>query len=78
MFKFVFIFSFHTGILILSWIVDPVGAREKVLEIASSLGIRLSVAVAHEVFVNESGMLIKLAPFKFKLIMYENFAGEFR
>ncbi|XP_012482567.1 uncharacterized protein LOC105797164 isoform X2 [Gossypium raimondii] len=35
--------------------MDPVSAREKVLEVASSLGIRLSVAVAHEVFVNESG-----------------------
>ncbi|TYJ27001.1 hypothetical protein E1A91_A07G157400v1 [Gossypium mustelinum] len=35
--------------------MDPVSAREKVLEVASSLGIHLSVAVAHEVFVNESG-----------------------
>lgn len=35
--------------------MDPVSAQEKVLEVASSLGIRLSVAVAHEVFVNESG-----------------------
>ncbi|XP_039047912.1 uncharacterized protein LOC120188588 isoform X2 [Hibiscus syriacus] len=35
--------------------MDPLGAREKVLEIASSLGICVSVAVAHETFVNESG-----------------------
>ncbi|KAK8487101.1 hypothetical protein V6N11_084447 [Hibiscus sabdariffa] len=34
--------------------MDPLGAREKVLEIASRLGIRLSVSVAHEAFVNES------------------------
>ncbi|KAK6239863.1 hypothetical protein QUC31_005332 [Theobroma cacao] len=35
--------------------MDPLGAQEKVLEIASSLGLNVSVAVAHEVFVNESG-----------------------
>ncbi|XWS77071.1 hypothetical protein CRYUN_Cryun01aG0231000 [Craigia yunnanensis] len=35
--------------------MDPLGAQEKVLEIASSLGLCVSVAVAHEAFVNESG-----------------------
>ncbi|OMP00439.1 hypothetical protein COLO4_12678 [Corchorus olitorius] len=35
--------------------MDPLGAQEKVLEIAGSLGLYVSVAVAHEVFVNESG-----------------------
>lgn len=31
--------------------VDPLGAQQKVLEIANSLGLNVSVAVAHEVFV---------------------------
>ncbi|XVE73890.1 hypothetical protein DITRI_Ditri11bG0155000 [Diplodiscus trichospermus] len=35
--------------------MDPLGAQEKVLEIASSLGLCVSVAVAHETFVDESG-----------------------
>ncbi|XVF73231.1 hypothetical protein PTKIN_Ptkin12aG0184900 [Pterospermum kingtungense] len=35
--------------------MDPIGAQEKVLEIASGLGLCVSVAVAHEAFVNESG-----------------------
>ncbi|XVF22584.1 hypothetical protein REPUB_Repub12eG0184100 [Reevesia pubescens] len=35
--------------------MDPLGAQGKVLEIASSLGLCVSVAVAHEIFVNESG-----------------------
>ncbi|KAH1126663.1 hypothetical protein GYH30_015601 [Glycine max] len=31
--------------------MDPLGAQQKVLEIANSLGLNVSVAVAHEVFV---------------------------
>ncbi|XP_022757271.1 uncharacterized protein LOC111304704 isoform X2 [Durio zibethinus] len=52
--------------------MDPLGAQEKVLEIASSLGLCVSVAVAHEVFVNESGMPGQLASSK----VYEKFAGS--
>ena len=39
------------------WKVDPCGAQEKVMEIASSLGLSVSIAVAHETFVTESGTL---------------------
>ncbi|XP_075668197.1 uncharacterized protein LOC142638082 [Castanea sativa] len=35
--------------------MDPCGAQEKVMEIASSLGLSVSIAVAHETFVTESG-----------------------
>ncbi|GMY09214.1 hypothetical protein FCV25MIE_04453 [Fagus crenata] len=35
--------------------MDPCGAQEKVLEIASSLGLSVSVAVAHEISVTKSG-----------------------
>ncbi|KAJ4726965.1 Propionyl-CoA carboxylase [Melia azedarach] len=35
--------------------MDPPGAQEKVLEIASNLGLNVSVGVAHEVSVRESG-----------------------
>ncbi|XP_050249691.1 uncharacterized protein LOC126696958 [Quercus robur] len=35
--------------------MDPCGAQEKVREIASSLGLSVSIAVAHETFVTESG-----------------------
>ncbi|KAE8662486.1 disease resistance protein RPP13 [Hibiscus syriacus] len=45
-----------TCIIINMGAMDPLGAREKVLEIASSLGICLSVAVAHETFVIEPVM----------------------
>ncbi|XP_042964215.1 uncharacterized protein LOC122298508 isoform X1 [Carya illinoinensis] len=37
--------------------MDPCGAQEKVLEIAGSLGLRVSVAVAHEVIDTKSGIL---------------------
>ena len=37
--------------------MDPCGAQEKVREIASSLGLSVSIAVAHETFVTESGTL---------------------
>lgn len=40
---------------IIFWAVDPPGAQEKVLEIASNLGLNVSVGVAHEVSVRESG-----------------------
>ncbi|KAK4848518.1 hypothetical protein QYF36_014014 [Acer negundo] len=35
--------------------MDPLGAQEKVIEIATSLGLNVSVAVAHEVSVRELG-----------------------
>lgn len=35
--------------------VDPHGAQEKVIEIASSLGLSVSVAVAHEISVANTG-----------------------
>lgn len=35
--------------------VDPLGAQEKVIEIAGTLGLSVIVAVAHEVSVGESG-----------------------
>ncbi|TXG62873.1 hypothetical protein EZV62_009867 [Acer yangbiense] len=35
--------------------MDPLGAQEKVIEIATSLGLNVSVAAAHEVSVRESG-----------------------
>lgn len=38
------------------WAVHPHGAQEKVLEIATALGLNVSVAVAYEVSVRESGM----------------------
>lgn len=37
--------------------MDPCGAQEKVLEIASSLRLSVSVAVAHEIVVKTSGIL---------------------
>lgn len=39
----------------LSWVVDPPGAQQNVIEIASSLGLSVSVAVAYEVSVKEPG-----------------------
>lgn len=36
--------------------VDPLGAQQKVLEIASKLGLNVSVAVAHEVSVTNLGI----------------------
>lgn len=36
--------------------MHPPGAQEKVLEIATTLGLNVSVAVAYEVSVRESGM----------------------
>jgi hypothetical protein len=38
-------------------VVDPCGAQAKVLEIASSLGLSVSIAVAHEISVTKSGIL---------------------
>jgi len=38
--------------------VDPLGAQHKVLEIANSLGLNVSVAVAHEVSVTNIGIWI--------------------
>ncbi|KAF4386738.1 hypothetical protein F8388_006693 [Cannabis sativa] len=35
--------------------MDPCGAQEKVVEIASSLGLNVSVGVAYEVFVSKTG-----------------------
>ncbi|XP_057454582.1 uncharacterized protein LOC130746081 isoform X2 [Lotus japonicus] len=35
--------------------MDPLGAQQKVLEIASTLGLNVSVAVAHEMSITESG-----------------------
>lgn len=35
--------------------MDPHGAEEKVIEIASSLGLSVSVAVAHEISVTNTG-----------------------
>lgn len=35
--------------------MHPPGAQEKVLEIATTLGLNVSVAVAYEVSVRESG-----------------------
>jgi len=40
--------------------VDPLGAQHKVLEIADSLGLSVSVAVAHEVSVTNIGIWIFL------------------
>lgn len=40
------------------WSVDPVGAQGKVIEVASSLGLRISVAVAHEVSSAKLGINI--------------------
>lgn len=37
------------------WQVDPHGAQEKVVEIAGSLGLNISVAVAHEVSITNTG-----------------------
>lgn len=37
--------------------MDPCGAQEKVLEIASSLRLSVSVAVAHEIVAKTSGIL---------------------
>lgn len=48
-----FFFSFSS--LFFSWKVDPLGAQEKVIEIAGTLGLSVIVAVAHEVSVGESG-----------------------
>lgn len=39
----------------LSWVVDPPGAQRNVIEIADSLGLNVSVAVAYEVSVKEPG-----------------------
>lgn len=36
--------------------MDPLGAQEKLIEIASSMGLNVSVAVAHEVFVEGLGI----------------------
>ncbi|CAN1237126.1 hypothetical protein LINGRAPRIM_LOCUS1821, partial [Linum grandiflorum] len=36
--------------------MDPIGAQEKVLQIASKLGLSASIAVAHEVYCSESGL----------------------
>lgn len=43
----------------LFWAVDPSGAQEKVIEIASSLGLSVSVGVAHEVSVSKTGISLK-------------------
>lgn len=45
----------YLSISLLSWVVDPPGAQQNVIEIASSLGLSVSVAVAYEVSVKESG-----------------------
>lgn len=37
--------------------MDPCGAQEKVLEVANSLGLSVSVAVAHEIGLTKSGSL---------------------
>lgn len=36
--------------------MDPPGAQEKVLEIAGNLGLSITVAVAHEVALENSGI----------------------
>lgn len=36
--------------------MDPFGAQEKVVEIASSLGLNVSVGVAYEVSVGKAGI----------------------
>lgn len=50
--------SFHLSdylFIFFSLEVDPLGAQEKVLEIARSLGLNVSVGVAHEVTVSSAG-----------------------
>lgn len=42
-------FSFHLKLPCFLLVVDPSGAQKKVLEVASDLGLTVSVAVAHEV-----------------------------
>lgn len=42
-------------IFLLSWLVDPLAAQQKVIEVAGSLGLNVSVAVAYEGSVKESG-----------------------
>lgn len=49
MYGFSLVFSNFIHSLFLK--VDPLGAQQKVLEIANSLGLNVSVAVAHEVSV---------------------------
>ncbi|KAH9618242.1 hypothetical protein KSS87_001646 [Heliosperma pusillum] len=36
--------------------MDPIGAQQKVLEIASSLGLSITVAIAHEIDLKDSGL----------------------
>lgn len=36
--------------------MDALGAQESVLEVARNLGLSVSVAVAHEIFSNKSGI----------------------
>lgn len=40
--------------------VDPLAAQEKVIEVATSLGLNVSVGVAHEVSVTRTGNLSNL------------------
>ena len=54
------LFLLFSSILFPLWVVDPPGAQEKVMEIASSLGLSVSVGVAHEVSVSKSGISIHL------------------
>lgn len=42
------------------WEVDPVGAQDRVLEVARSLGLNLTVAVAHEITGTDLVTLAKL------------------
>lgn len=43
------LFSFSSQLSSFVLVVDPSGAQKKVLEVASELGLTISVAVAHEV-----------------------------
>lgn len=48
-------FSLSKYYILFFWQVDPLGAQEKVIEISSSLGLSVSVAVAHEITVANTG-----------------------
>lgn len=56
--------------------VDPSGAQEKVLEIAGSLGLKVSVGIAHEVSVRSTGISSYLKVFLDKQWIYRTFLFE--
>lgn len=59
-FHLIFVLSKHIPFRFFFWVVDPPGAQEKVLEIATSLGLSVRVAVTHEVSVKELGMTAQI------------------